>query len=334
MKIIDRRCSNVPTVFFCPLYGHFCYLCGMFGRIVTYVIVGLLLVSCNPGVFIEPLDVARAEYDVRFYGGTVEIDVTHGDWELDRVAYDNIDLGFVEDADGVLWHEDNFIHMHISRPQPSKLWVTIDDSVNPEAGLIEIFIKNDYESEVVTINVSPCGGYAFSHIEYGDVQMLTPSDAYEEGWRKSVKNSTSSPLSQTFDVFEGGVSRTVFFPAATVVSADMPYAAWYDTLMQYLDGESFEVPVPDALPVDGSLTFSGEEVEFGYSAMEIPMPELDEQAKLTLAPGVNEVRMMWGYMEHKVPYVLTITHSGGGRDLTLCGEFTSKAYNGKWRAEL
>ena len=301
---------------------------------MTYVIVGLLLVSCNPGVFIEPLDVARAEYDVRFYGGTVEIDVTHGDWELDRVAYDNIDLGFVEDADGVLWHEDNFIHMHISRPQPSKLWVTIDDSVNPEAGLIEIFIKNDYESEVVTINVSPCGGYAFSHIEYGDVQMLTPSDAYEEGWRKSVKNSTSSPLSQTFDVFEGGVSRTVFFPAATVVSADMPYAAWYDTLMQYLDGESFEVPVPDALPVDGSLTFSGEEVEFGYSAMEIPMPELDEQAKLTLAPGVNEVRMMWGYMEYKVPYVLTFTHSGGGRDLTLCGEFTSKAYNGKWRAEL
>ena len=301
---------------------------------MTYVIAGLLLVSCNPGVFIEPLDVARAEYDVPFYGGTVAIDVTHGDWELDRVAYDNIDLGFVEDADGVLWHEDNFIHMHISRPQPSKLWVTIDDSVNPEAGLIEIFIKNDYEAEVVTINVSPCGGYAFSHIEYGDVQMLTSSDAYEEGWRKSVKNSTSSPLSQTFDVFEGGVSRTVFFPAATVVSADMPYAAWYDTLMQYLDGEAFEVPVPDALPVDGSLTFSGEEVEFGYSAMEIPMPELDEQATLTLAPGVNEVRMMWGYVEYKVPYVLTFSHSGGGRDLTLCGEFTSKAYNGKWRAEL
>ena len=265
MKIIDRRCSNVPTVFFCPLYGHFCYLCGMFGRIVTYVIAGLL-VSCNPGVFIEPLDVARAEYDVPFYGGAVEIDVTHGDWELERVAYNYIDLGFVEDADGVLWHEDNFIRLHIARPQPSKLLLTIDDSVNPEAGLIEIFIKNDYEAEVVTVNVSPCGGYAFSHIEYGDVQMLTPSDAYEEGWRKSVKNSTSSPLSQTFDVFEGGVSRTVFFPAATVVSADMPYAAWYDTLMQYLDGESFEVPVPDALPVDGSLTFSGEEVEFGYSA--------------------------------------------------------------------
>ena len=306
----------------------------MFGRIVTYVIAGLLLVSCNPGVFIEPLDVARSEYDVPFYGGTVEIDVTHGDWELDRVAYDNIDLGFVEDADGVLWHEDNFIHMHISRPQPSKLWVTIDDSVNPEAGLIEIFIKNDYEAEVVTINVSPCGGYAFSHIEYGDVQMLTSSDAYEEGWRKSVKNSTSSPLNQTFDVFEGGVSRTVFFPAATVVSEDMPYAAWYDTLMQYLDGESFEVPVPDALPVDDSLIFSGEEVEFGYTSMEIPMPELDEQATLTLAPGVNEVRMMWGYVEYKVPYVLTFSHSGGGRDLTVRGEFTSKAYNGKWRAEL
>ena len=306
----------------------------MFGRIVTYVIAGLLLVSCNPGVFIEPLDVARAEYDVQFYGGTVEIDVTHGDWEVYRVAYNYIDLGFVEDADGVLWHEDNFIRLHISRPQPSKLWVTIDDSVNPEAGLIEIFIKNDYEAEVVTINVSPCGGYAFSHIEYGDVQMLTPSDAYEEGWRKSVKNSTSSPLNQTFDVFEGGASRIVFFPAATVVSADMPYAAWYDTLMQYLDGEAFEVPVPDAMPVDGSLTFSGEEVEFGYSAMQIPMPELDEQATLTLAPGVNEVRMMWGYVEYKVPYVLTFSHSGGGRDLTVRGEFTSKAYNGKWRAEL
>ena len=301
---------------------------------MTYVIAGLLLMSCNPGVFIEPLDVARAKYDVPFYGGTVEVDVTHGDWELDRVAYNYIDLGFIEDADGVLWHEDNFIRLHITRPQPSKLLLTIDDSVNPEDGLIEIFIKNDYEAEVVTVNVSPCCGYIFSHIEYGDVQMLTSSDAYEEGWRKTVTNSTSSPLNQTFDVFEEGALRTVFFPAATVVSADMPYAGWYDTLMQYLDGEYFEVPVPDALPVDGSLTFSGEEVEFGYSAMEIPMPELDEQATLTLAPGVNEVKMMWGYVEYKVPYVLTFSHSGGGRDLTLRGEFTSKAYNGKWRAEL
>ena len=306
----------------------------MFGRIVTYVMVAALLVSCNPGVFIELLDVAQAEYDVPFYGGTVEVDVTHGDWELERVAYNYIDLGFVEDADGVLWHEDNFIRLHIARPQPSKLLLTIDDSVNPEAGLIEIYIKNDYESEVITVNVSPCGGYVFSHIEYGDAQILTSSDAYEEGWSKSVTNSTSSPLNQTFDVFEGGASRTVFFPAATVVSADMPYAGWYDTLMQYVDGVAFDVPIPDALPSGGELSFSGEEVEFGYAEMQIPMPELDAQATLSLAPGVNEVRMMWGYVEYKVPYVMTFSHSGGGRDLTLRGEFTSEAYNGKWRAEL
>ena len=299
---------------------------------VMLVMTALAVMSCNPGVFIEPLEVERAVYDVPFYGGTVDIAVRHGDWELERVAYNNVDLGFVEDADGVLWHEDNFISLHISRPQPSKLLVTIDDSVNPDPGLIEIYIKNDYESEVITVNVAPCCGYVFSGIEYGDVQILSADDAYEEGWCESV--SVSSAQSQTFDVFEGGAARTVFFPAATVVSADMPYAAWYDVLMQYVDGVAFDVLVPDALPSEGKLEFSGEVVEFGYAEMEIPMPELSAQATLTLEPGMSEVRMLWGYVEYKVPYVMTFSHNGDGRDLTLRGEFVSKAYNGKWRVEL
>ena len=311
-----------------------CYLCVVLRRMLTYVAAVLALAACNPGVFIEPLEVARAAFDVPFYGGTAEVAVRHGDWELERVAYNNVDLGFVEDGDGVLWHEDNFIRLHISRPQPSKLLVSVDDSVNPEAGVIEVFIRNDYESEVVTVDVGPCSGYRFAGIEYGDVQVLTSDDAYEVGWSKSV--SVASAQTMAFDVFEGGASRTVFFPAATVVSADMPYAAWYDTLMQYVDGEAFEVPVPDALPVAGELVFSGEAVEFGYTPVQMAMPELGlgETAAVNLAPGVNEVRMMWGYVEYRVPYVITFAHSGEGRDLTLRGEFTSKAHNGKWRVEL
>jgi hypothetical protein len=303
-------------------------------NVVMIVVTALVAVSCNPDVFIKPLDVSEAEFDVPFYGGSVEVQVSHGDWELERVSYNYIDLGFVEDADGVLWHEDNFIRLHVSRQQPSKLWVTVDDSVNPEAALIHIYIRNDYESEVVTVNVGACSGYSFSRIEYGDVQMVSSEDAYEEGWRKSV--SVSSAQSQSFDVFGGGASRTVFFPAATVVSEDMPYAAWYDTLMQYVDGGAFDVPVPDALPGSGGLVFSGEEVEFGYTPVQMAMPELGlgETAAVNLAPGVNEVRMMWGYVEYRVPYVITFAHSGEGRDLTLRGEFTSKAHNGKWRVEL
>ena len=303
-------------------------------RLPIIILTLLAALACNPDMFIEPLDVSEAEFDVPFYGGSVEVQVSHGDWELERVAYNNVDLGFVEDGDGVLWHEDNFIRLHISRPQPSKLLVKVDESVNSDASLIQVFIGNDYESEVVTVNVGPCSGYRFAGIEYGDVQVLTSDDAYEVGWSKSV--SVASAQTIAFDVFEGGASRTVFFPAATVVSSDMPYAAWYDTLMLYVDGEAFEVPVPDALPVAGGLVFSGETVEFGYTQVHMSMPELGagETAMVSLAPGLNEVRMMWGYVEYRVPYVITFAHSGEGRDLTLRGEFTSKAHNGKWRVEL
>ena len=302
-------------------------------RMILLLICAMSAASCNPGVFIEPLEVERAVYDVPFYGGTVDIAVRHGDWELERVAYNNVDLGFVEDADGVLWHEDNFISLHISRPQPSKLLVTIVDSVNPDAGVIEVFIRNDYESEVVTVNVGACSGYSFDRVEYGMHVVVSGDNAFEQVWSRTVNNGSGQPMGWECPVFDDGFCRTVWFPASTVVSGDMPYVMWYDTLMKFV-GKPFDVPVPAPFLSDGTLSFFGEEVGFSYDQIVQPIEFIQSDAAVTLAPGANTVKMYWGYVEYEVPYTMWFTHSGGGRDLCFSGVFTSKAYNGEWRVEL
>ena len=44
-------------------------------NVVMIVVTALVAVSCNPDVFIKPLDVSKSEFDVPFYGGSVEVDV-------------------------------------------------------------------------------------------------------------------------------------------------------------------------------------------------------------------------------------------------------------------
>lgn len=302
-------------------------------NVVMIVVTALVAVSCNPDVFIKPLDVSKSEFDVPFYGGSVEVQVSHGDWELERVAYNHIDIGFIEDGDGVMWYENNFIRLHLSRPQPSRLLLTIDDSVNTDPSLVEIFISNGYESEVISIKVGACSGYSFDRVEYGEPVVVSPEDAYELVWSKTVNNSSAMPMNWESQVFDDRFCRTLWFPASTVMSGDMPYVMWYETLMKFV-GEPFDVPVPDSFLSGGALSFSDGNVEFSYDKIVQPVVFSQSNASVSLAPGSNTVKMYWGYVEYEVPYTMWFTHSGEGRDLYFCGKFTSKAFNGKWRVEL
>ena len=48
-------------------------------------------------------------------------------------------------------HVDNYISFEITRPLPSRLVLTLDESVDSDPSLIQIFIGNGYESEVISI---------------------------------------------------------------------------------------------------------------------------------------------------------------------------------------
>ena len=306
-----------------------------FDSILKYVTAAIWLAAllameaCNPVVFIEPLEVARKAFDVPFTGAAVAINVSHGDWEVQNVTVDHIDANWVSEES--MRYESEFMSFEILRPQPSKLLVKVDESVNSDASLIQVFIGNDYESEVVSVNVGACCGYSFDRVEYGE--PVETSEGFEQVWSKSIANSSGQSMTWECPVFNENFCRTVWFPAATVVSDDMPYVMWYETLMKYV-GEPFNVPVPSSFLLDGALSFADEDVVFSYDKMVLPVKYVQTYATASLAPGNNIVKMYWGYAEYEVPYTMWFKHSGEGRDLRFSGTFTSKAYNGKWRVEL
>ena len=308
-------------------------------RLPIIILTLLAALACNPDMFIEPLTVSESKFVMPFTGGTVEVKVGHGDWGIERVALDHIDCGFVTDAEGNMRHESNFTTFKIARPQRDKLVLTVEDMSNSSPMEMEIHISNPFQSQVIYVYMEPCTGYEFDRIDYGELVVPLPSDAYEEAWRVTEANETAVPVTKVYDVFGATLERTVWFPAATVVSADLPYVSWYETLMEFVTGP-FSVPIPDALPsgtIPGTTPGTApktQTIPFTYDKTTIPMEAPETKAEVTLMPGENTVIMYWGYVEYTVPYTMWFKHADGGRPRCMTGEFKSRAYDGRWRVEV
>lgn len=302
-------------------------------RVILLLICVLSAMSCNPNVFIEPLEVelSRTEFDIPFSGGSIEINASHGDWEIQNVTIDHIDAWWVSEEQ--MKYVSNFMSFEITRPTPSRLVLTLDESVKSNPSLIQIFIGNDYESEIISINISACCDYSFDRVEYGTPLVLSDDNSYELIWSQTMTNNSAQPMDWECPIFDERFCHTIWFPASTIMSGDMPYVMWYDTLMEFV-GKPFRVPVPEAYLLEGGLTFSGETVEFSYDKITQPLAFNTCNTTVTLSPGKNTIMMYWGYVEYEVPYTMWFRHSGEGRDLYFEGKFTSKVYNGDWKVEL
>ena len=298
---------------------------------VLTALAALAATACNPDMFIEPMNVSESKFVMPFTGGTVEVQVSHGDWEIERVALDHIDCWFETDSEGNMRHESNFTTFVIARPQSDKLVLTVEDMSNSSPMEMEIYISNPFQSQVIYVHMDPCTGYEFDRIEYGEPVITSLADAYEEAWSMTEFNEESVPVTKEYDVFGPMLDRMIWFPASTVVSKDLPYVQWYETLMAFVK-RPFEVPIPAAVPTDApSDSIPMDVVPFCYDALVTQEEAPDVKATMTLMPGENLVCMYWGYVEYTVPYTMWFRHDGGGRPRCMTGEFRSRAYDGRWR---
>lgn len=273
------------------------------------------LCSCNPGIFIERLEASEAEYALPFKGGSAEIALSHGDWEIERVAVNNID---VEMADGGIY-ESRFMYFCLSRPSDTKLFLDLERSTDPDPVLIDIHIANDFQSLCIPVKIEACQGYSFDRIEYGTVTEKT--EGFEEAWAKTISTD------QEVSVFDVRFGRWICFPAASVTSEDMPEAIWMDELLKYVD-RTFNVLIPVPFPEIGARPECLDHTEFSYKETFIAMEQPSE--KVTLSKEDNTIHMFWGYVEYKVPYTIWFTHPEG-MPMSFNGELTSKTYDGRWR---
>lgn len=303
----------------------------------------ILLSGCNPDVFVERLELSQHEFDLPMTGGSVDVSATHGDWTLERIAVNRVDVyGTVFDEGGEhkssslclkglgrAIYEGEYIDFELERDALDHISMTVSQSVDTKPRLIELFLVNDYRTHVVTVNVSPCGGYRFDRIEYGEPRDILV-DCIEESWSLVLNNDSDAPIEQEFPVFDSEVVREINFPAYTIKSETIPEPQWFDELMKYLEGP-FDVKLPDACLSDGRLTFINDDTltySFGSSFISGEMP--DDVVKVAVEQGSYTLKVFWYYDTYTVDYRIWLRSEEGGKPLSFSGEMISKVYTGKW----
>lgn len=311
---------------------------------LIFLLSMLVLCGCNDDVFIERLEASQTEFRLPMLGGAFDVDLSHGDWRLDRVAVNHIDVDgeMIEEDLGVqrsgplslegkgraIHSNDNFA-LSVSRPHDDFLHVYLSQSVATREMLVELFLANDYEEVVITIVLEPCGGYRFDRIEYGQVYGVSGEGAVEEGWKVLFTNEGEANVSQEWAVFNDDAARTVSFPASTIQSEDIPNAMWYDELMKYVE-EPFEVPLPEPFLLGGGLQFNGLKAPFATKDIKLSAELPDDKVAFSFAPGTTMLTVYWGYVEYWVDYTIWLVHDGGGKPLSFTGSMCSKTYDGTW----
>lgn len=301
----------------------------------------MILAGCNPGVFIEPLEVSQSEFHFSMLGGRAEIQVSHDDWILEKVTCNHIDeWGWITEngheyysaitlkGPGSAFHESNFGSFTIERFPDNRIVIDLGQSFLPEETLVELYVINDYSEIVITVTQDECTGYRFDRIEYGDVTYVSSVNKVEKGWSLNFNNEGDSVLEQDFPAFTEDAVRTVYFPAGAVQSNSL-YLEFYDTLMKYVS-EPFSVPVPAPRMGAEGLVFDGDMAPFDYKGSTFPIELPDERVSCSFEPGWSVLDMYWYVEEYHVDYTLWLCHDGGGAPIFLTGTLQSKSYTGEW----
>lgn len=314
-------------------------------RFISVIVLSslFLLWGCNPDVFIDRLEASQSEFTFPMLGGTADICMSHGDWRIDRVSVDRVDVeGWVTDENGnetysdisldglgsAVFHSESHEFV-IVRDEPDHLMVDLGQSVDVGPRLIELHLVNDFESLVISITIDGCSGYTFDRIEYSDVNYHIVNQ-YDEAWSLNVENATGDVLVQEWAVFNDDACRSVNIPASAVQSDNMPHPHWYAELLRYMDDEAFDIPVPSPYLKDGEIVMRGMEIPFVYGVQHRQDDFPDDKIRVELEPGPNKLRVFWEYEEYSVDYTVWLKNETGGKPLSFTGTLFSKAYTGRW----
>lgn len=315
-------------------------------RVISFIVTLLILsAGCNDDVFIERLEASQTEFKVPSLGGKFEIMFSHGDWNVERIAVNRVDV------DGAI-HEENgeevygplrlngygyadfngsFTSFSISRTKDDAVVMTFGPSLTPTEVMIDLHISNGFENVVISFVQEPCSGYRFDRIEYGRVTEAF-YDLYDGGWEEEFYNETPAVETKEIKIFNENSVRTISFVAGPIKSDDVPTALWFDFLDQYVV-EQFEVPVPDPyLDVyDSKITFGGESAIYGKDDVYLPLDYSGKSFSYTFGPWEKvKIKVQWGYWIYYVDYTIWLAHDAGGRPISLRGTMSSKTYNGTW----
>ena len=158
-------------------------------RLVPFLICVMSALSCNPDVFIEPFEIefSGTEFEVPFTGGTIDIEASHGDWTVQKIRLWGDSERPMFNKEEIRYVSD-FKSFELTRPTPSGLRFTLHESVDSNPSELQIYIGNEYEYRIITINIGPCSGYSFDRIEYGTPVVLSEEDAYEQIWGLTTEN--------------------------------------------------------------------------------------------------------------------------------------------------
>lgn len=317
-------------------------------RVISFIVTLLIFsAGCNGDVFIEKLEASQTEFEVPSLGGQFKIELTHGDWNVERIAVNRVDVDGIireescEEVRGPLrlngYGQADFTgsltSFNVSRAKDEEVIMTFGPSKSIAEVQIDLYLSNDYQEVVVSFVQEHCTGYRFDRIEYGAITEHS-NNQYEDGWTEEFYNDSQAYLFKKVSVFNDDVVRIVSFPANTVHSYDIDIENWPDQIMKYV-GEPFDVPVPDPCLDGKELTFSGQTVRYSWDDVYIPVVLPHTTREFVVSPMETVLLdMRWGYTEYVVDYTIWMCHDNGGQPFSFSGSVRSKTHDGRWTSSI
>lgn|GEM_PF-6406302 len=316
-------------------------------RIIFNITLLVTLAGCNDVVFLEPLEAPATEYALPHYGGEIEIDLSHGDYVLEKVTLDDkVARGMMSmddgrefyglmrlDGSGTAAYESPYFHFNIKRNGNGDLQIETGGSQFVTERVIELHLSDGFQSLVMTVTVDRSFGYNFDRIEYGEV--LKTDTKYEQGWSVRIPVSAEDKIYH-FDIFNEELNRIVHFPAENIRSADFREdgkVILCEELMQYVN-KPFHVPVPEPYFSRETLVFDGLTAPFGTDEILFPLDMPSESVNVRHSQGNSStITAYWKSHEYQVRYKIWFRHELTSRQISLTGIMRSKVYTGNYYIE-
>lgn len=316
-------------------------------RIIFIITLLVTLAGCNDVVFLEPLEAPATEYALPHYGGEIEIDLSHGDYILEKVTLDDkVARGMMSmddgrsfyglmrlDGPGIAGFESPFFQFNITRNYNGNLLIVTGGSQFVTERVIGLHLSDGFQSLVLTVTVDKCYGYKFEKIEYGEVLMTNTK--YEPGWSVMIRNGSEEKV-YTFEIFNEELNRIIHFQPSDIWSDDFRddgKVVLADELMNYVN-KPFDIPVPEPYLQRDKPVLTGLTVPFATDEILLLLDMPSDDVSIRFSPGSSStVTAYWKSHEYQVKYKIWLRHELTFRQISFNGVMKSKVYTGNYYVE-
>lgn len=294
--------------------------------------ITVMLLGCNPDVFVKELEASPGTMDIGYEGGTLKTRFNSGEWKIDNVLIDGTfaeattwlegDSHFTgfpkagDEADSIKIKKSGETVCTIYRRGRRNLEIKVEENVPTYPRSISLHVSDDIFSKNITILQSAGHGWMLDGIVWADTLAYISDVMEPKGSEMTVVNHGHEDIVMHLKIFDGCSREVTFREDGT---DDYSFSVRSDI--------SGNAEIPDGILTDGFLSFSGTSIPYGNMTRNIEIPLPDTEADVHFPPGRYTCKIILEYEVYKVRFNARL-RTASGHIMERKGMFSSKTPTG------